>query len=54
MSLSQASGKKSIASPSSRLQRLLFRLAQYDVHIEFLRGKENVIVDALSKFLHDK
>ena len=31
----------------SRLQRLLLRLAQYDVHIEYLRGKENVIVDVL-------
>ena len=28
-------------------QRLLLRLAQYDVHIEYLRGKENIIADAL-------
>ena len=34
---------------SPRLQRLLLRLAQYDVHIEYLRGKENVIADALSR-----
>ena len=34
---------------SQRLQRLLLRLAQYDVHIEYLRGKENVIADALSR-----
>ena len=34
---------------SPRLQRLLLRLAQYDVHIENLRGKENVIPDALSR-----
>ena len=35
--------KKSIASASPRLQRLLLRLTQYDVHIEYLKGKENVI-----------
>ena len=40
--------KKTIANSSPRLQRLLLRLAQYNVHIEYLRGKENVIADALS------
>ena len=40
--------KKTIATSSPRLQRLLLRLAQYDVHIEYLRGRENVIADALS------
>ena len=40
--------KKTIATSSQRLQRLLLRLAQYDVHIEYLRGRENVIADALS------
>ena len=40
--------KKTIANSSPRLQRLLLRLAQYDVHIEYLRGQENVIADALS------
>ena len=40
--------KKTIANSSPRLQRLLLRLAQYDVHIEHLRGKENIIADALS------
>ena len=40
--------KKTIANSSPRLQRLLLRLAQYDVHIEYLRGKENIIGDALS------
>ena len=39
--------KKTIATSSPRLQRLLLRLAQYDVHIEYLRGKENIIADAL-------
>ena len=41
--------KKTIATLSPRLQRLLLKLAQYDVHIEYLRGKENVIADALSR-----
>ena len=41
--------KKTIGTSSPRLQRLLLRLAQYDVHIEYLRGKENVIADALSR-----
>ena len=41
--------KKTIATSSPRLQRILLRLAQYDVHIEYLRGKENVIADALSQ-----
>ena len=40
--------KKTIATSSPRLQRLLLRLAQYDVHIEYLIGRENVIADALS------
>ena len=41
--------KKTIATSGPRLQRLLLRLAQYDVHIEYLRGKEDVIADALSR-----
>ena len=41
--------KKSIVSTSPRLQRLLPRLAHYDLNIEVLRGKENVIADALSR-----
>ena len=41
--------KKTIVTSSPRLQRLLLRLAQYDVHIEYLRGRENVIADALSR-----
>ena len=39
----------SIVSASSRLQRLLLGLAHYDINIEFLWGKENVIADALSR-----
>ena len=45
----QSIWKKSIVSASPRLQRLLLRLAHYDLNIEFLRGKENVIADTLSR-----
>ena len=45
----QSIWKKSIVSASPRLQRLLLRLAHYDINIEFLQGKENVIADALSR-----
>ena len=41
--------KKFIVSASSRLQRLLLRLARYDINIEFFCGKENVIADVLSR-----
>ena len=41
--------KKSIVSASPRLQRLLLRLAHYDINIEFLHGKENVTADAFSR-----
>ena len=45
----QSFWKKLIVSARSRLQRLLLRLAHYDINIEFLRGKENVIADAMSR-----
>ena len=45
----QSIWRKSIVSTSPRLQRLLLRLAHYDLNIEFLRGKENVIADVLSR-----
>ena len=45
----QSIWKKSIVSASPRLQRLLLRLAHYDINIEFLCGKQNVIADALSR-----
>ena len=35
------------SSQPARLQRLLLRLSKYDVEIEYLQGKENVIADAL-------
>ena len=43
--------KKSIASTSARVQRLLLRLLQYDIDIQYLPGKRNVIADALSRVL---
>ena len=45
----QSIWKRSIVSASPRLQRLLLRLAHYDINIEFLQGKENVLADALSR-----
>ena len=45
----QSIWKKSVVSASPRLQRLLLRLAHYDLNIEFLREKENVVADALSR-----
>ena len=45
----QSIWKKSIVSANPRLQRLLLRLAHYDINIEFLQGKENMIADALSR-----
>ena len=45
----QSIWKKSTVSASPRLQKLLLRLAHYDINIEFLWGKENVIADALSR-----
>ena len=45
----QSIWKKSIVSASPRLQKLLLKLAHYDINIEFLWGKENVIADALSR-----
>ena len=41
--------KQTIASSSPHLQRLLLWLSQYDVSIEYLKGKENVITEALSR-----
>ena len=45
----QSIWKKSIVSAIPRLQRLLLRLAHYDINIEYTNGKENMIADALSR-----
>ena len=41
--------KKTIMSASARLQRLLLKVAKYDVEIRYIQGKTNVIADALSR-----
>ena len=43
--------KKSIASTSTRVERLLLRLLQYDIDIQYLPGKRNIIADVLSRVL---
>ena len=43
--------KKSIASTSTRVQRLLLRLLQYDIDIQYLPDKRNIIADVLSRVL---
>ena len=45
----QSIWKKSIVLASPRLQRLLLRLAHFDINIEFLHGKQKLIADALSR-----
>ena len=41
--------KKNIPSASPRLQRLLLKMAKYNVELEYIKGKTNVIADALSR-----
>ena len=41
--------KKSISTASPRLQRLLLRLARYEITLEYNKGKDNSIADALSR-----
>ena len=41
--------KKSISSCPPRLQRLLLRLSQYNLKITYLKGKDNLVADALSR-----
>ena len=41
--------KKSITTASPRLQRLLLRLARYEIQVEYICGKDNSIADVLSR-----
>ena len=41
--------KKCIATASPRLQRLLLRLARYEIQVEYICGKDNSIADVLSR-----
>ena len=43
--------EKSIAASSDRLQELLLRLSQYDIDIQYLKVKDNIIADAISRVL---
>ena len=38
-----------IATASPRLQRLLLRLARYEIQLEYIRAKDNSIADAMSR-----
>ena len=41
--------KKSIATASPRLERLLLRLSTYEIQVEYICGKDNSIADPLSR-----
>ena len=41
--------KKNVVDVPPRLQRFMLRLHRYDIKLEYLKGKDNVIADALSR-----
>jgi transposase InsO family protein len=41
--------RQAVSETTPRLQRLMLRLHRYDIQVEYLKGKENVIADALSR-----
>jgi hypothetical protein len=41
--------KKRVHEASPRLQRLLLRLNRYDIDVEYIKGKNNTVADALSR-----
>lgn len=47
----EAIWKKSIATTSPRLQRLLLRLARYEIQLEFISGKDNAVADTMHNHL---
>jgi hypothetical protein len=43
----------SLKNPSSRLTRIRLELAEYEFHVEYIKGKDNVQADALSRLSID-
>jgi len=38
-----------MVNPSSKLTRMRLELEEYDITVEYLKGKDNFVADALSK-----
>jgi hypothetical protein len=41
--------KKTVSETTPRLQRLMLRLHRYDIDVQYLKGQQNVIAEALSR-----